>query len=366
MSTSANPHGTQHGEGSDYAEHFVRRRQRLGDVLYMIAALEFAITFFVANFAASFYYWVFLQANAWPALYVPCALVIASLIVLFSAGFRHYVKILSHRKRWYVTAGIGTAILAFSVFLSLLFLLKLAEIYSRGAFFFQLFAVTIALVGVRAITHNKLRASIAKNTIEARRVVLIGHIDHCTRFINKLAKAGLRIQATIPLPPVAAIGQNKSSEDDEIFRQIVRQCRPLRPDDILILATEHDLPKVELLAGALSELPSSLHMMPVALETVLATANFAELGLLPTIQLLQPPLSPFDRFIKRGFDLVVSTTGLVIFSPLFALVAIAIKLETPGPAIFRQPRHGFNNEVISVFKFRTMRRSRTAITSLKR
>ena len=174
MSTSANPHGTQHGEGSDYAEHFVRRRQRLGDVLYMIAALEFATIFFVANFAASFYYWVFLQANAWPALYVPCALVIASLIVLFSAGFRHYVKILSHRKRWYVTAGIGTAILAFSVFLSLLFLLKLAEIYSRGAFFFQLFTVTTALVGVRAITHNKLRASIAKNTIEARRVVLIG------------------------------------------------------------------------------------------------------------------------------------------------------------------------------------------------
>jgi exopolysaccharide biosynthesis polyprenyl glycosylphosphotransferase len=70
---------------------------------------------------------------------------------------------------------------------------------------------------------------------------------------------------------------------------------------------------------------------------------------------LQQPLSAPDRFLKRAFDLIVAAIGLVLFCPLFILVAAMIKLETPGPAVFRQPRHGFNNEVISVFKFRTMR-----------
>ena len=71
--------------------------------------------------------------------------------------------------------------------------------------------------------------------------------------------------------------------------------------------------------------------------------------------MLEQPLSLFDRFAKRTFDLIASAIGLILFSPLFILVAVAIKLEFRGPAIFRQSRHGFNNEIIRVFKFRTMR-----------
>ena len=102
-------------------------------------------------------------------------------------------------------------------------------------------------------------------------------------------------------------------------------------------------------------LPASLHMMPIGLENILATSKFSELGLLPTIQLLQQPLTLFDRFIKRALDLIVAAIGLILLCPLFLLVAAVIKLELRGPAVFRQSRHGFNNETIRVFKFRTMR-----------
>ena len=142
---------------------------------------------------------------------------------------------------------------------------------------------------------------------------------------------------------------------DGIYREIVQQCRPLCPDDILILATESDVPNVERLASALSVLPASLHMMPIGLENILATSKFSELGLLPTIQLLQQPLTLFDRLIKRALDLIVAAIGLILLCPLFLLVAAVIKLESRGPAVFRQSRHGFNNETIRVFKFRTMR-----------
>ena len=58
---------------------------------------------------------------------------------------------------------------------------------------------------------------------------------------------------------------------------------------------------------------------------------------------------------KRAQDLVLATLGLVAAAPLLLAVAVAVKLDSPGPALFRQRRHGFNNENITVFKFRSMR-----------
>ncbi len=59
-------------------------------------------------------------------------------------------------------------------------------------------------------------------------------------------------------------------------------------------------------------------------------------------------------FIKRVFDLTIGSLALVLLSPLMIATAIAVKLDSKGPVFFRQKRHGFNNEVISVWKFRSM------------
>jgi Undecaprenyl-phosphate glucose phosphotransferase len=328
----------------------VVRPKRLGAVLYRIVGIEFAAIFIAAFVAMGVYYWSVLHAYI-PLLYVLSAFFIAALIVLISVGFRHYVRIQSHRKRWYVSVGIGAAGLAFSLFLTLLFLFKFADEYSRGAFLFQLMVVTVSTIAVRAVAHNKLRASIRNREIEARRVVLLGRTHHCESLGATLAKSGLRLQAIIPFHPDATCDGSPPVD----FRQIVRQCRPLSPDDIVIVANESDLPDVERLTSALSELPATIHMMPIGLENILASSKFSEVGLVPTIQLLQQPLSLIDRVTKRTFDLAVALTGLILLCPLFLLVAAVIKLESRGPAIFRQARHGFNNETIRVFKFRTMR-----------
>lgn len=60
-------------------------------------------------------------------------------------------------------------------------------------------------------------------------------------------------------------------------------------------------------------------------------------------------------FAKRMQDLVLGVIGLVVAAPILALVALAVRLDSPGPVFFRQRRHGFNNEEIVVWKFRTMR-----------
>lgn len=353
MSVTINPDNSRSAEPASVSG-FVPSQLNL--VLYKIACLEFSAVLTAAAVSIALYYQFVLSAQAPISLYFPGAVLLSLLVILISVGFHHYGNIQTHRKRWYVTVGLGAVGLAFSVFLSMLFLLKQADEYSRGAFIVQFLVVSLVVVGVRALTHNRLHASIARNEIEARRVVLIGRESHCRGVVDRLFKSGLRIQAMIPLPEVeCGAHQGPQGCPNEAYRKIIRQCRPLRPDDILVLAADKDLASIEALTSALSELPASLHMMPIGLEHILATSKFAELGLLPTIQLLQQPLSLFDRFIKRSFDLIAASVGLVVLSPLLLVVAFVIKLESKGPAIFRQARHGFNNETIRVFKFRTMR-----------
>jgi lipopolysaccharide/colanic/teichoic acid biosynthesis glycosyltransferase len=65
------------------------------------------------------------------------------------------------------------------------------------------------------------------------------------------------------------------------------------------------------------------------------------------------PVFLFNRVAKRAFDIVAATVGLMLFSPIFLVVSIAIKVESRGPVFRRQMLHGYNNENIPLLKFRT-------------
>jgi exopolysaccharide biosynthesis polyprenyl glycosylphosphotransferase len=66
------------------------------------------------------------------------------------------------------------------------------------------------------------------------------------------------------------------------------------------------------------------------------------------------PITDWDVVMKWLFDKVVGGLALIALSPVMLLTAIAIKLDSPGPILFKQRRYGFNNEVIEVYKFRSM------------
>jgi Undecaprenyl-phosphate glucose phosphotransferase len=128
----------------------------------------------------------------------------------------------------------------------------------------------------------------------------------------------------------------------------------LRTDDIILLPDQEPLSTITNLAKALSELPADIHVMPLGSIELLAASRIVEFGNMATMRVFQSPLSPVDRVSKRIFDLFCAIVGLLLLSPLLVLVPIAIRLDSPGPALFRQTRHGYNNEPIRVFKFRTM------------
>jgi Undecaprenyl-phosphate glucose phosphotransferase len=331
------------------------RPARLRVIVYRLVAIEFLAVLLSAGFAIRIYYWTALHAQPPAFLYIPTSIVLGGLYTAIAITFRHYAKIPTQRKFRYVTLGVSAVGLAFSLFLSLLFLLKIAETYSRGTFFFQLIVIVTIVVIIRAVTHDRLRGAIIKNKIEARRVVLLGRDVHCAAIAEQFAESGLRVQTTIPFPSPHSTADESAPLDAALLRQITQRCRSFYADEILVLATEKDVRNVELLAGALSELPTPLHVMPIGLKDILAASHFSELGAIPTFQLSQPPLSLVDLFIKRSFDLIGATVGLIILFPLMIAVAAVIALELKASPIFRQHRHGFNNYPIRVFKFRTMK-----------
>lgn len=80
----------------------------------------------------------------------------------------------------------------------------------------------------------------------------------------------------------------------------------------------------------------------------------AQLGPVGLIEVQRRPLRDWDAVVKRGEDIVIGAVLLVATLPLWAIIALAIKLETPGPVLFRQRRRGLNQRVFEVLKFRTM------------
>jgi exopolysaccharide biosynthesis polyprenyl glycosylphosphotransferase len=70
--------------------------------------------------------------------------------------------------------------------------------------------------------------------------------------------------------------------------------------------------------------------------------------------LKEPVINGFDRVVKRIFDLVIATATLLLLWPVMLIIAIAIKLDSPGPAILKQERVGENGRIFTVYKFRSM------------
>jgi Undecaprenyl-phosphate glucose phosphotransferase len=82
--------------------------------------------------------------------------------------------------------------------------------------------------------------------------------------------------------------------------------------------------------------------------------SYSYLGKVPTLDVFEAPITDWDLVMKWMFDHFVGAIVLLLAAPVMALVALAVKLDSPGPVLFRQKRFGFNNERIDVYKFRSL------------
>ena len=93
--------------------------------------------------------------------------------------------------------------------------------------------------------------------------------------------------------------------------------------------------------------PSVFNLLPQKTEV-------EQIGVLPMVRLFREPLSDAERFVKRASDILISLVALIVLAPVWILISILIRLDSPGAILFRQERVGMDGRIFLCFKFRTM------------
>ena len=138
------------------------------------------------------------------------------------------------------------------------------------------------------------------------------------------------------LDKAATVVQNK--DVDEVILAL-----PMRAHDRLVS-----------IVHKLQDQAVRVRVVPDLFELSFVKTTVEDFEGIPLIGLRDPVMSPFQRLTKRGFDILVGGTTLLCASPVMALVALLIKLDSPGPVLFLQDRVGENGRVFKMFKFRSM------------
>ena len=137
-------------------------------------------------------------------------------------------------------------------------------------------------------------------------------------------------------------------EDLEVF------CRDQRVDLLIIALPTVAEERILHILKMLWVLPIDVRIAALGSKLKLRSRAYNYIGDVPFLPVFDKPMSDWSVAVKSIEDRTLAALGLIVLSPLLALIALAVKLDSRGPVFFRQQRYGFNNEPIGVYKFRSM------------
>jgi Undecaprenyl-phosphate glucose phosphotransferase len=299
----------------------------------------------------------FLAGNPIPSITPYCAVgLLASLIYILRMNGRGYYDFPDSAKPrvefseillcWFTT-GLLLALFAF--------LLKVGIDYSRGSFVAFYLVAPLGLLAVRKITKFALAEAVSRGRIGRRDTVLVGEFDEMAALGPKdlLALFGAtdvnRFTLSREDDPAA-----RASTDAGIINSLANFVRRHNCREILLALPWDDNHRIEFVRELMKTLPVAVRLLPDMRVRSLTHFTSSARQRVLAIEIQRAPLSGSQRLVKRVVDIVLAGLALVFFLPVMALTAIAIKLDSPGPVIFRQNRNGFNGRQFVIFKFRTM------------
>ena len=131
-------------------------------------------------------------------------------------------------------------------------------------------------------------------------------------------------------------------------------CRQQHLDAVVVALPASEPKRIQAMVERLMTLPTNVLLGPDLAHFDLISRPSAQLGSLPTATLTRLPMRDWAGVAKWLEDKLIVLLAATFLAPLLALVAILIKIDSPGPVLFKQRRYGFNNMEFDVFKFRTM------------
>ncbi len=135
---------------------------------------------------------------------------------------------------------------------------------------------------------------------------------------------------------------------------LISMIRDGRIDQVVVALPWAAEDRLQQVVSRLALTPVKIRLAPDLASFIFARRPMVMLGEMPMMTLFERPISGIDAAVKSAEDIVLPLVILFFIWPILLLVAIAIKLDSPGPIFFRQPREGFNNRQFRVYKFRSM------------
>ncbi|MBI2881696.1 MAG: undecaprenyl-phosphate glucose phosphotransferase [Candidatus Tectomicrobia bacterium] len=129
----------------------------------------------------------------------------------------------------------------------------------------------------------------------------------------------------------------------------------LKADQLFIALPLEAQDRLQRVLEGIGEEIIDIKVVPDFLRFMKLNAGIEDFGGLPVISLRESPLFGVNRLVKRTADVVISLVVLLVLSPLMSLIALAVKLTSPGPVFYRQERMGLDGVPFQMFKFRSMR-----------
>lgn len=282
-----------------------------------------------------------------PVIYPVFALVWVLMLLLFSVydGRRNF-RVVDELTSLTSASMLATVSLAGFLYLSF-------REYSRVLFLtFAVFAYAL-LVSVRILYRIFFRLRSHEDATARRRVLVLGAGPVGRKIAEQIRKfegSGLLFAGFLDDDPLKL----KQSLVLGKIDQAVAVIREHNIEDVIIALPSRVWSRINALVSQLHELPVRVWVAPDYYTLALHRARVEELAGIPLIDLRAPALDEYQRLVKRIFDLVFTLLAMPFVLPLMGIIAIAIKLDSPGPAIFSQTRVGENGKLFQMLKFRSM------------
>jgi Undecaprenyl-phosphate glucose phosphotransferase len=237
-------------------------------------------------------------------------------------------------------------------------LLKVAEDYSRGWLLVSFVLTPTMLLAERSLVAALLLRWTEQGYLR-RNVAIVGAGPLSERLCSYIESRGPRMGLRV----IGIFDDRRTRVRDKVssipvlgtVQDLISYARNYRLDEVIIALPWSAETRVASLVEELSTLPADIRLCPDLVGLRFLDRPYSRMGEIGLLHVNQRPIAEWSLILKTVQDYVVAALALVLGAPLMLFIAIAIKLDSPGPVFFKQRRRGFNQNMFPVWKFRTMR-----------
>jgi exopolysaccharide biosynthesis polyprenyl glycosylphosphotransferase len=236
---------------------------------------------------------------------------------------------------------------------SLIFALVNNQDYSSYYIFYGTFAFAVVIVGASRWGYEWITGVLLRAAGYRRRAVLVGsgrHIEDVAHALTDEVHAPVEMVGFISLTPRPDNGLRSLGRIEDVARVL----DVYRIQEVIIADPDFPQERAVELVDTCHQRGVTVRIAPSTMEILVQRAEFVPGASVPLFELRPPVFDGFDYFVKRTFDIVVSAFLLLVLSPLLAVLALAVRLSSRGPIVYRSFRPGIGGEPFSCLKFRTM------------